>query len=260
MCLFRPTAPRDLEDPRDPNLTLILTILDPFEGPGGRLRLGPARAAFGLEDLLEPLKPMPGTSNFGHFDHFSYWKVNFVILPIRVSENAILTLFWPHFEPSWAQTFGLWPKCAYLGPLPWRDLGGTLEGPQIWPYFDHFDPFEGPEEVAARPLHELPLGWKDLFGALKPMPGTSNFGHFDHFSYWKSQFWTFCLSGVSENAILTLFWPILSPPEPQPLAPGQMCLFRPTARMGPWRDPWGTPNLTLFWPFWTLWGSWGRLR
>ena len=88
------------------------------------------------------------------------------------------------------------------------------------------------------------------------MPGTSNFGHFDHFSYWKSQFLSFCLSGVSENAILTLFWPILSPPEPNLWPLAKMCLFRPTALEGPWRTL-RDPNLTLIFtildPFW---GSW----
>ena len=37
---------------RDPKFDLFLTIWTPFEGPGGRLRLGPVQAAFGLEDLL----------------------------------------------------------------------------------------------------------------------------------------------------------------------------------------------------------------
>ena len=79
MCLFGPLpwrgpwgTLRDLG-----NLTLILTILDPFEGPGGRLRLGP-RAAFGLEDLLRASNPCPGTSNFVILTTFgpSFWVQN----------------------------------------------------------------------------------------------------------------------------------------------------------------------------------------
>ena len=54
MCLFWPTAWMDLGGTlRDPILTLILTILDPFEGPGRTAAgLPHVRAAFGLEDLL----------------------------------------------------------------------------------------------------------------------------------------------------------------------------------------------------------------
>ena len=52
-------------------------------------------------------------------------KSIFVILPIRgqwkCHFDPILTPFWALLS----QTFGLWPKCAYLGPLP----GWTLEGP-----------------------------------------------------------------------------------------------------------------------------------
>ena len=184
---------------------------------------------------------MPGTSNFGHFDHFSYWKVNFCHFAYQ---RSVKMPFWPILTPFWAllsQTFGPWPKCAYLGPLPGWTLRDPL-GTQIWPYFDHFGPFWS--EVWLDP-YELPLGWRTCSEPHKPMPGTSNFGHFDHFSYWKSQFLSFCLSGVSENAILTLFWlsfwALLSP---NFLALAKMAAYLFLCPEGPWgtlRDP----NLTL---------------
>ena len=67
---------------RDPILTLILTILDPF--PEGRLRLGPVRAAFGLEDLFGPSKTHARDLKFWLFGPlFLLKKSIFVILPIR---------------------------------------------------------------------------------------------------------------------------------------------------------------------------------
>ena len=36
------------------------------------LRLGPLRAAFGLEDLFVASQTHARSSNFGYFDHFSY--------------------------------------------------------------------------------------------------------------------------------------------------------------------------------------------
>ena len=99
-------------NPKDPLRTCskpcyfdpLLTTFGPLWGSWRRLRLGPVRAAFGLEDLLEP-QTMPGTQilvilttfpiekvNFCHFAQ-GQWKCHF---------DPILT----PFEPSWAQTFG----------------------------------------------------------------------------------------------------------------------------------------------------------
>ena len=81
----------------------------------------------------------------------------------------------------------------------------------------------------------------------KPMPGTSNFGHFDHFSLLKKSILSFCLSGVSENAILTYLdpiWALLS----LILAPGQNVPICSLCPRGPWRGLEG-PILTLIWPF-----------
>ena len=132
--------PKDLSGPaQNPVIfDLILTILDPFWGSWGRLRLGSVRAAFGLEDLLRASQTH-GTSNFGHFDHFSYWKVNFVILPIRGQWKC-------HFDPILSPPEpNLWPlaKMCLFRPT----AGWTLEGPSGTPNLTLFWPFWTPLRV-----------------------------------------------------------------------------------------------------------------
>ena len=60
-----------------------------------------------------------------------------------VSENAILTLFWPPFEPSWAQNFTQ-AKCGskYRAPMPFMDLGGEMTKlTPIWKFWPFWTPF-----------------------------------------------------------------------------------------------------------------------
>ena len=108
----------------------------PFEGPERRLRLGPLRAAFGLEDLLRASQTHARDPKFWSFWTIFLLKMSiFVIFPIKKSIldhfairstgkchfDPILTLFWALLSLN----FGSWPKCAYLFPLS----GWTLEGP-----------------------------------------------------------------------------------------------------------------------------------
>ena len=162
--------------------------------------LPPVRAAFGLEDLLRASQTHARDLNF-----WSFWplflsieKVNFVILPIRGQWNAILTLFWPHFEPP-EQTF--WPlaKCAYLFPLsdgPWRDL----EGP-------YFDPFLTIFWTPLRVLRRLRLGpAQAAFWAEGPVWTFSN----PCLTQILVILTTFPIGPLSEknDPILTSFWPL----------------------------------------------------
>ena len=118
----------------------ILTILDPFEGPGGRLWLGPVRAAFGLEDLLRAsANPCLGPQIF------SYWKVNFCHFAYQ---GSVKMPFWPYFdlilsppEPN----FWLLAKMCLFAPFARRDLGGTLRDPKFDLFWPFWTPFEGPE-------------------------------------------------------------------------------------------------------------------
>ena len=94
--------------------------------------LGPITAAFGLEGPVWAPQTMPGPQILVILTTFPIEKVNFCHFAYQ---GSVKMPFWPYFdpfEPSWGQTFGLSPKCAYLGPLPWRDLGGP-SGTLIWP-------------------------------------------------------------------------------------------------------------------------------
>ena len=129
MCLFVPFVRMDLGG------TWIWPYFDhfgpPFEGPGGRLRLGPVQAAFWLEDLFVASQTHARSSNFGYFDHFSYWKVNFAILPIRGQWKCH---FDPILTPFWALlSLTFWPlaKMCLFVPFARRDLGGTLRDPNL---------------------------------------------------------------------------------------------------------------------------------
>ena len=76
MCLFVPFAWKDLGGTLEGQFDPILTTLDPFEGPGGRLRLGHVRAASGLEDLFGPRKPCPKPQILAILTTFPNEKVN----------------------------------------------------------------------------------------------------------------------------------------------------------------------------------------
>ena len=115
-----------------PNFASFWTL---FEGPVGRLWLGPVQAAFGLEGPVWGLSNPCPDLKFWYFDHFSHWKVNFCHFAYQ---GSVKMPFWPYFDPILSPPtpnfFWPWPKCAYLFPLPegpWRDP----QGPQIWPYF-----------------------------------------------------------------------------------------------------------------------------
>ena len=131
MCLFFwPTARMDLEGPSGTlNLTLYLTILDPFEGPEGGCRLGPMSCLW-AGGPSEPHKPMPGTPILVILTTFPIEKSILSFCLSGVSENAILTLFWPLF---WAPgpNFGPGQMCLFY-PLPWWDLEGPW-GSLFWP-------------------------------------------------------------------------------------------------------------------------------
>ena len=251
---------------------LILTILDPFEGPGEAVAR-PCTSCLWLEDLFRASQTHARDLKFlVILTTFPIEKSIFVILPIRVSENAILTLFWallsqapplPNFWP--------WPKCAYLGPLPWMDLWGTLRDPKFDPNLTILDPFEGPGgRLWLDPCTSCLWAGGTCSEPLKPMPGTSNFGHFDHFSYWKVNFCHFAYQGSVKMPFWPYFDPILSPPEPKTgfLAQGQNVpildplSWRDLGGTLGWRDPRASQNWDLkFWLIWTLfWGSWRRLR
>ena len=97
-------------------------------------------------------------SIFCHFAYQGQWKCHFD--PILTPFWALLSLnFWP------------WSKCAYLGPLP----GGTLEdpqGPQIWPYFNHFGPLWGSwRRLQARPRTSCLWAGGPAQSLTNPCPG-----------------------------------------------------------------------------------------
>ena len=124
--VYLPLSPSTLSGPAQnllfwPNFASFWT---PFEGPERRLRLGPLRAAFWLEDLFGASQTHTRDQILVILTTFPIAKVNFCHFAYQ---GSVKMPFWPYFdpfEPSWAQTFGLSPKCAYLGPLPWRALGG----------------------------------------------------------------------------------------------------------------------------------------
>ena len=92
------------------------------------------------------------------------------------------------------------------------------------------------------------------------MPGTSNFGYFWPLFLLKKVNFVICLSGSVKMPFWPYFDPILSPPEPN-FWPWPKCAYLFPARKDLGGDLWGTPNLTLFWPFWDpLEGPGGRLQ
>ena len=263
MCLyFWPIAWRTFGGPVG---TLNLTLFWPFGplwGSWRRLQLDPLALSLVWRTCLEPSKPMPGPLKFWSFwPLFPIEKVNFGHFCLSgVSENAILTLFWPILSPPEPKPLAPGQMCAYFSsPLPWMDLEGP-SGTLFDPNFDHFGPLWGSLRMpsVAGPVHELPFGWGTHWTSKTHMPGTSDFGHFDHFSHWKSQFLSFCLSGVSVfDPILTPIWAFWA----QFFGPGWGLV--PT--FGPlpgwtWRTS-RYPNLTLILtildPFE---GSWRRLQ
>ena len=162
---------------------------------------------------------MPGTSNFGHFDHFSYWKVNFCHFAYQ---GSVKMPFWPYFDPILSPPEpNLWPlaKMCLFRPTVRMDLEDPWD-PKFDLIFDHFGPLWGSwRRLQLDPLRAA-FGLKDLLRASQTHARDLKFWSFWPLFLLQSQFLSFCLSGVSENAILTLFWH-LSPPEPKPLASRQ---------------------------------------
>ena len=203
---------------------------------------------------------MPGRLKFWSFWPLFLLKSQFFChLPIRGQWKCHFDPILTHFEPSWAQTFGPWPKCAYLGPLPWMDLGGTLRDPILTLILTILDPFWGSWGGCGwSPHYELPLGWRTCLEPLKPMPKTPNFGHFWPLSLLKKvNFVILPIGGSVKMPFWPYFWPHFEPSwGPEPLASCQNVPFwRTTALEGPWRtlrDPIFWPNFDHFGPSGTL--------
>ena len=107
------------------------------------------------------------------------------------------------------------PKVTIYLPFTQRTLSGPAQNPVIfWPNFDHFGPLWGSwREAAARPLTSCLWAGGPVWTS-QTHAQDLKFYYLDHFSYWKVNFGHFAYQG-QWNAILTLFWPILSPPEPK---------------------------------------------
>ena len=229
-------------------LSPFWTLLRVLEGTAARAR--DPWAAFGLEDLLRSLtNPCPGPQIF-FWPLFLLKKSIFVILPIRgqwkCHFDPILTPFWALLSPN----LGLLPKCAYLFPLPgWGPWRGP-QGPQIWPYFDHFGPFWGSwRRLQLGPIMSCLWAGGPAQSLSNPCPGPTNFGHLTTFPIEKVNFCHFAYQGSVKMPFWPYFDPILSPPEPEPWPPAKMCLFFPTAQGTPLRtlrDPKFDPNFGLF--------------
>ena len=142
-CQNVPIVPLVREGPwrtlRDPNLTLILTILDPFWGSWREAAARPRTSCLWVGGPVWSLKTHARDLNFGHFDHFSYWKSQFCHFAYQGQWKCHFDPILTPFEPSWAKPLVPGQMCLFR-PTARMDLGGTL-GTQIWPYFDHFGPF-----------------------------------------------------------------------------------------------------------------------
>ena len=93
----------------------------------------------------EPPQTMPGTSNFGHFDHFSYWKGQFLSFAYQ---GSVKMPFWPYFDPILSPPrpkFRPLAKMCLFVPFAKMDLGGPLRDPKFDLILTILDPFEGPE-------------------------------------------------------------------------------------------------------------------
>ena len=99
---FNPRTPRDPQNSCYFDLNFVL-FLDPFEGPGGGLH-SPCTSCLlvGVTCSGALTNPWPGTPNFGHFDHFSHWKVNFCHFAHQRSVKCHFDPILTPFEPSWA--------------------------------------------------------------------------------------------------------------------------------------------------------------
>ena len=151
MCLFWPIALEGLEDPQGPYFDLIW----PFWTPLRVLRGGAARPIrhFGclwLEDLLRASKTHARTPNFGHFDHFSYWKSQFCHFAYQGQWKCHFDPILTPFEPSGANQI-FWPGIAKMCQKhlahfalegPWRDPQGPYKFLTL--ILTILDPFEGP--------------------------------------------------------------------------------------------------------------------
>lgn len=97
--IYLPLTPRTLSGPaQNPViLTYFASFWTPFEGPGGRLRLGPVQAAFGLEDLLRASQTHARNLKFWLFlTTFPIEKVNFCHFAYQ---GSVKMPFWPYFDP-----------------------------------------------------------------------------------------------------------------------------------------------------------------
>ena len=88
---------------------------------------------------------MPGTSNFGHFDHFfPIEKSQFCHFAyqgsVKMPFDPILTPFWALLSP----TFLALAKMCLFAPFDRMDLGGTLRDPKFDLKLTIWTPFEGP--------------------------------------------------------------------------------------------------------------------
>ena len=185
--IYLPLTPRTCSGPaQNPViLTLILTILGPFEGPE-EAAARPVRAAFGLEDLHRASQTHAGTSNLAILTTFPIEKSIFVILPIggqwKCHFDPILTPFWALLSPN------LWPPakmCLFWPISPEGTFWGTLRDPILTLILTILDPFWGSwKEAAARPPRAA-FGLEDLLRASQTHA-------------WDLKFWS--------------FWPLLDLP------------------------------------------------
>ena len=138
--------------------------------------------------------------------HFSKFRDFWWFLVIFNRKMDILDHFW---GPLTASS----PKVTIYLPLTPRTLSKPAQNPVILTQFCIIlDPFWGSwMEAAARPRTSCLWAGGPLRASQNPCPGPQILVILTTFPIGKSQFLSFCLSGVSENAILTLFWPHLDP-------------------------------------------------
>ena len=130
ICLY-PNGP--LLKPAKTPLNPILTILDPLRVLDGGWWLGPARADFGLEDLLRASQTHAWDLKFWSFWPLFLLKSQFCHFAYQ---GSVKMPFWPYFDPFWAppepKPLAPWPKMCLFRPTARMDLEGPL-GTLIWP-------------------------------------------------------------------------------------------------------------------------------
>ena len=133
-----------------PKNPVILTNFDHFGPLWGSWREAAARpltSCLWAEGPTQSLSnPCPDLKFWSFWPLFLLKKSIFVILPIRGQWKCHFDPILTSFEPSWAQLFGPWPKCAYLYPLAGRTLegpSGTLNLTWFWPFWTPLRVLEG---------------------------------------------------------------------------------------------------------------------